>query len=74
MEEEILIRIRSVKDEDMQLLIECFAENKSKQSAEKFNEDGDQIDFEANDAYSHVFSEKFVELLLRVLREKKDRF
>jgi len=72
-----LQRIRTVKDDDMQLLIECFAENqinKASARAENIDEQDESSEFEANDAYSHVFSDKFVELLLRVMREKKDRF
>ena len=69
-----MTRIRTVKDDDMQLLIECFAENQSSKSEKPFNEDGESSEFEGNDAYSHVFSEKFVELLLRVMKEKKERF
>ena len=59
LEEEILTRIRQVKDDDLQLLIECFSES-----------DADAESVSLKDR----FSDKFMELFLRVIREKKDRF
>lgn len=59
LEEEILARIRGIKDDDLQLLIECLVEK----------DQGEQEEKQAN-----IFSEKFIELLLRVIREKKDKF
>lgn len=51
LEEEICARLRTIKDEDFSLLLECFIEDgKSK------------------------FSENFLQMLLKVIVEKKDRF
>ncbi len=53
-----MTRIRSVKDDDMQLLIECFTGNNG----------------EGEENLREKFSENFLELLIKVIREKKDRF
>lgn len=50
LEDEIMGRIRQIKDEEFQTLIECMADDKSK------------------------FSERFMEMMLKVIREKKDMF
>jgi hypothetical protein len=55
LEGEIVTRLRAVKDEDVQLLIECFAD------------DSDQ-------SIRHKFSDRFMDLLVKVIREKKDLF
>jgi hypothetical protein len=50
LEKEIAARIRQVRDEDFVLLLDCFAEMKSR------------------------FSQKFMQLLLSVINDKRDRF
>lgn len=52
-----MARVRGVKDDEIQLLIECF-------TAEE----------EGSESIRHKFSEKFLEVLVKIIREKRDRF
>lgn len=55
LESELARRVRGIKDEQFEILLACFAGDKSDHATEKF-------------------SKKFLNLVLKVVRDKKDRF